>query len=79
MATCPNGHEIPEGAHFCGERSAPLERNMVLCPKGHPNPEGYYFCEECGTPIAAPVAASTETKGALESSYPPASLTATVS
>ena len=44
---------------------------MVTCPKGHPNPEGYYFCEECGTPIAAPVAASTETKGALESSYPP--------
>jgi hypothetical protein len=35
MVTCPNGHENPEGQHFCGECGAPIV-GTVPAPQGPP-------------------------------------------
>ncbi len=41
MATCPNGHDNPEGQHFCGECGAPLVASSVgkspTPTTGHPS------------------------------------------
>ena len=50
---CPAcGRENPEGAKFCGECAAPLERAAVCAECGASNPAGQKFCNECGNPLA---------------------------
>src|SRR6201988_121894 len=54
---CPEcRHNNPEGAKFCGECGAKLER---LCPNcGSGNPPTNKFCHHCGQRLPEPVAAS---------------------
>lgn len=48
MATCENGHQVRDGAQFCGVCGADLQ---VVCAKGHRNILGTRFCEKCGAII----------------------------
>jgi len=54
---CPKcSHENPEGAKFCGECGAKLER---LCPRCRSsNPPENKFCHQCGQSLAEPAVAA---------------------
>jgi hypothetical protein len=58
MASCPNGHEIPEGAAFCNICGADTR---VLCINGHPNVPDAQFCEICGAGQPTPLPKEDET------------------
>ena len=53
MATCPNGHQNPEGPKFCGQCGAAIVATPPTCPSGHENPAGQKFCGACGAAIVA--------------------------
>lgn len=48
MTTCPEGHPVPDGQHFCGDCGT---RVVVSCPHGHENPYDNQFCFDCGEPF----------------------------
>lgn len=48
MAKCRNGHDVPDGQHYCGDCGVAV---MVVCPDGHENPADNGFCFDCGSPI----------------------------
>lgn len=56
MRTCPNGHDLPDDDHFCGECGALTVRNAELCAQGHVNSERHKFCGDCGAPLTPPPA-----------------------
>ena len=54
VVRCPNGHENPPGAHFCGECGGTLgTQPPVLCSQGHANRPKTQFCHECGEMLPA--------------------------
>ena len=48
MAKCPNGHDVPDRQHYCGDCGAAM---VMMCPDGHENPAANRFCFDCGSPI----------------------------
>jgi class 3 adenylate cyclase len=62
---CPHcSRENRDGARFCGECGASLERPLT-CPRcAAENPRGLNFCDACGASLAAEGRASTPTRDA---------------
>src|SRR4030095_2397041 len=66
---CTNcGTENPEGAKFCIECAAPLQKRCPRC--GGENLPRAKFCSECATPLAGQPASLQPAEPALQSATP---------